>query len=71
MNAKPCKLCGNTKATEVRVSLARWRHPADGLFDAIPRCVNRTACRERCVAQGDDWPVLDPHETSLLPESLL
>lgn len=51
-----------------RVSLARWRDPSPHLFSAIPRCLDRKACRDRCEALGDDWPVMDPHEPSVLPE---
>ena len=62
-----CMLCGNERTTEVRVSLARWRDPNPYLFSAIPRCIDRRACRARCEALGDDWMVLDPHEVSVLP----
>jgi hypothetical protein len=67
VNTTPCRLCGNDRATEVRVSLARWRYPEGAAYDAVPRCVDRKTCRERCEAEGELWPVLDPDEVSLLP----
>jgi hypothetical protein len=67
MNASDCQLCGNPKASEVRVSLARWRYPEGAMFGAVPRCIDRKACRARCKAAGEDWPVIDPDELSELP----
>ncbi len=65
-----CVLCGNDKPTEVRVSLARWRDPEGAMFGAIPRCVNRKACRARAEAGGEDWLVIDPDELSVLPDGV-
>ena len=62
-----CLLCGNPKPSEVRVSLARWRDPAQGMFSAIPRCIDRKACRARVEALGDEYEVIDPDEPSVIP----
>lgn len=67
MTTSPCLLCGHERVTEVRVSLARWRYPEGAMFSAVPRCVDRKACRERCEALGEDWPVIDPDEPSVVP----
>lgn len=67
MTASSCLLCGNDRPSDVRVSLARWRDPQPAMFGAIPRCIDRKACRSRCEALGEDWPVIDPDEPSVLP----
>lgn len=57
---RTCELCGHT-GPDVKGSWARWRkpRPAQKPFDAIDRCVDRAACRARCEAMGDEWPVAD------------
>lgn len=70
MNTSACRLCGNERVTEVRVSLARWRYPEACLFDAVPRCIDRKACRTRAEADGEVWPVIDPDEPSVLPDGV-
>ena len=70
MNASDCQLCGNPKPTEVRVSLARWRYPEGALFGAVPRCVDRKACRARAEVDGEEWLVIDPAELSVLPDGV-
>lgn len=67
MNDTACVLCGNERTSEVRVSLARWRDPRGGMFSAIPRCMDRKACRARSDEIGDPWPVIDPDEPSIMP----
>jgi hypothetical protein len=67
MKTDACVLCGHDKPTDVRVSLARWREPEGAMYSAVPRCIDRKACRERCEASGDDWPVIDPYEVSVVP----
>ncbi len=68
MTDTACLLCGNPRLSEVRVSLARWRDPQPYLFSAIPRCIDRKACRERCELT-EPWPVVDP-DTALVPNVL-
>lgn len=69
MNTSPCLLCGNERIIEVRVSLARWRDlkANPSMYGAIPRCIDRKACRERVEAMGDEWPVIDPGEYAYVP----
>lgn len=62
-----CLLCGNPRPTEVRVSLARWRDPGQGMFSTIPRCIDRAACRRRVEENGDEYEVIDPGEPSVVP----
>ena len=71
MTETACLLCGNPKLSEVRVSLARWRDPQPYLFSAIPRCIDRAKCRERCEALGDPWAVIDPGEYAPLPRTVM
>lgn len=58
---EPCGLCGNPTRGEVDVSLVRWARPVLGkLFDWMPRCVDRDACRDRVEARpGGVWQVAD------------
>lgn len=58
---EPCLLCGLVSSTEVRVSLARYLVDVEAgkPFSSIPRCVNRSACRERVLSKGEPWPVAD------------
>lgn len=71
-NSTACVLCGNPTVTEVRVSLARWRDPRPGeaMYAAIPRCVNRVACRSRCESSGEEYDVIDPGEYAELPRGV-
>lgn len=59
--SKPvCAICGNRTAAEVSYRLIRWRDPLPGqVFDSAWQCLDRPACRERCAAIGDLWPVDD------------
>lgn len=53
-----CLICGHT-SRDVSVGLVEWRRPIDGRrFDALPRCQDKAACRERLEAIGDEWPVV-------------
>ena len=67
MNDTACVLCGNERLQDVRVSLVRWRFPDPAMYSAVPRCVDRKACRQRCEALGDLWLVIDPDEPSVTP----
>ncbi len=54
-----CLLCG-VLSPEVRMGLARYREPHEGLvFGAIPRCKDAFACRARVEASGDEWELDD------------
>jgi len=53
---KTCALC-RTADRNVRTGLIEWREPIDNLrFEALPRCVDRVACRARVEARGERWP---------------
>ena len=67
MNDATCVLCGNEKPQEVRVSLVRWRFPEPAMYSAVPRCIDRKACRVRCEELGDPWLVIDPGEPAISP----
>lgn len=61
-----CTICGHDGpaggASPDRVSMGpiRWRDALPGrLFDAGHRCADHGACRARCEAIGDAWPVED------------
>jgi hypothetical protein len=52
-----CAICG-FESHDVKPSLIEWKDPIDGVrFDFVPRCQDRAACRARCEAAGDPWPV--------------
>lgn len=56
---KTCLLCGH-EGPDVRVGLAAWKKPIDGeVFTSIPRCVDKTACRDRVEADSQEWELLD------------
>jgi hypothetical protein len=55
-----CAICGD-ESHDVRMALIEWKQPIDGVrFDSVPRCADRAACRVRCEAMGEDWPVPEP-----------
>lgn len=55
-----CILCGQ-RDEDVRMALVRWAQPVgDRVFEAIPRCPDRLACRTRVEdANGEVWPLID------------
>jgi hypothetical protein len=54
---RTCLICGDL-SLDVRTQLVEWRDPVGGRrYEAIPRCIDRTACRSRVEAQGETWPV--------------
>jgi hypothetical protein len=60
--ALTCLICGHETADRraVEVHLARFREPVEGrLFATIPRCLDFAACRARCEANGEAWPLDD------------
>jgi hypothetical protein len=59
-----CGLCGITDP-DVRPSFVRWAkaHVAElGLFQDMPRCLDRDACRARLEAKGGTWRVAPRNE---------
>lgn len=47
------------------MGLVSWRNPVDGQqYGAVPRCVDRVACRARIEARGEEWEVEDPVRTT-------
>jgi len=59
-----CLICG-ANGNDVRVGLVSWRNPVDGQrYSAIPRCIDRLACRSRVEANGDEWEVQDPERSA-------
>ena len=59
-----CVICGfeSSSRLDVALSLAHWSEPLAGrIYDAVPRCRDRAACRARCEAAGDLWPI-DGHQ---------
>jgi hypothetical protein len=55
-----CLLCGRIDG-DVRVGLVAWAEPiGDRVFDAIPRCSDRVACRARVEDENHEpWPLVD------------
>lgn len=46
-----CELC-RFESHDVSVGLVEWRKPINGKkYDAVPRCLDRKACRERALAK--------------------
>lgn len=56
---RTCVLCGHGGLlADVRPSLARLARPGPrGAYVVLVRCRDGLACRERCEAQGDPWPL--------------
>lgn len=53
-----CAICGDRELVDF--GLVRWRDPLPGaVFDSAWRCRDRMACRRRCEAIGDLWPIDD------------
>lgn len=48
-----CVICQH-EGSDVAVSVACY---ADGRYQSIPRCRNKSACRQRVLAQGLAWPL--------------
>lgn len=73
-----CTICGHVgpawgdAADRVTMGPIRWRDPLPGkVFDVGRRCADHKACRERCEAVGDLWPIEDgtpPTRPAALPE---
>jgi hypothetical protein len=58
-----CAICG-LESHDVKPSLIEWKAPLDGVrFDFVPRCSDRAACRARCEAMGEPWPVPEPRKS--------
>jgi hypothetical protein len=49
------------------MSFVEWREPiGKDIWAHIPRCVDATACRARCEAAGEPWPIADGTPASVL-----
>lgn len=53
----PCLLCGSEGDT--RIALIEWAVPSDRIWDAIPRCRDVAACKERVVLLHEPWPLAE------------
>lgn len=70
LEALTCLICGHETSDRraVDAHLARFREPVEGrLFATIPRCLDFAACRVRCEANGDAWPLDDGTPAPLRP----
>jgi len=63
MTPDACLLGGTSSAVaEIKVSLVDWLEPdplTGRIFEDLPRCVDREACRARVEAAGASWEVRD------------
>ncbi len=60
---RTCLLCGVT-SRDVTRRLAQFDPPLpSGAYQAIDRCLDSQACRERVEAAGDPWPLEDRGQT--------
>lgn len=57
-----CALCGDD-GPRVRPALVHWAR--DDAWEAVPRCMDRTACAQRVRDAGDVWPLVE-RDTSIL-----
>lgn len=58
-----CAICG--ERARVRAAVVRWIDPSlsgslSGVYEAVDRCDDVKACRERIENRGHVWPVDDP-----------
>jgi hypothetical protein len=55
-----CLLCGD-ESPDVSVALVRYRpeFSTGRAYDHVPRCRDHEACRRRCQAIGEAWPVAE------------
>jgi hypothetical protein len=51
-----CALC-DLRSPVVRPAVVEWAEPAVRRFDAVPRCPDHDACRQRLEARGEPWPL--------------
>lgn len=58
---RTCVLCGHGgMLSVVRPWIGRLAQPGPhGAFVPVIRCVDHAACRSRCEANGDPWPIAD------------
>lgn len=57
---QPCAICG-ADGQPTRMALVEWREPVGReRFTAVPRCVDRVACRRRVENElGELWPIVE------------
>lgn len=62
-----CQLCGIT-GSDVTTSVVRWRpeFTTGKTFEAVARCRDHVACRQRLVDMGDAWPLDEPWDEQLV-----
>jgi hypothetical protein len=59
-----CRLCGNADPRAVRLTLVHWADAPQGMaYEHVPACTDRDACRARCLAGGDEWPLVTSKES--------
>lgn len=57
---RSCQLCGNTNGRDLEFALVHWRVAEPGMAYAhVEACRDRSACRARCEAAGDIWPLVE------------
>ncbi len=61
-----CELCF-AKSADVIVRLAWYRDGGAESIQAVDRCANTAACRDRVQARGDRWPLVDRPDELALP----
>lgn len=69
MNAfkSTCLVCGIVDPGGVGMRLSHWLEPGDAdEYSVIPRCIDTHPCQARCIANGEDWPLVPSHDTDPL-----
>ena len=57
-----CTVCGTSEGT-IRFGIAYWDDREPGMkYENVPRCVDRTVCRSRCIVGGLPWPASSSKE---------
>jgi len=55
-----CGICGEMQ--RVRAALVSWVVPVFGQYEAIDRCEDVDACKERVLLKGEPWPIREPKD---------
>ncbi len=56
-----CDICGTT-SPDVRPGVVSWLAPLGQRYNAVNRCTDHAACKERVLLSGEEWPILEPAE---------
>lgn len=60
-----CRLCGHADRRDIRLTLVHWADAPIGMaYEHVPACIDRYACRERCAAGGDNWPLFEAKKSA-------